>query len=472
MKTYKILGLAAVIALVACGGSKGSGPKVPGSGKMSKGGGEVSKAAASKFESALAQMVSHDKKSNWNDGSCTAVAQQFLEAVDEQKKANKGFPEAHYNAGLAYQRCSKDKEAKGQFNAALGANSKFHRAKVQLALYEYKSKGDSVLDSTITRLHDAVIEAKFQNVDALVNLAMLQMKRNGPNSGTSCTNDMECAKMNVQRALAIDDGNMPAFNQLALYYLNQAKAKAETRKKRSRKRRLVAASGLREQLSVQMLDLAALVCSQAIRKNAKYAPIYNTLGLIDVELKKINSAVQAFNSARSLDPKFFEAQMNYAAVNLSFRGFDQAVDAYKQALKMRPKSFEAHLGLALALRGQINDSNWDKNIAGAQSSLNKCKKLAPQRPETYFNEAILVQEFKAKGAGGDTKTIKTYQKAMSILDTFMQKAGSSPEYKDAVKNATERKEDMTKMIQFIREGQKADAAVKKGGKKKKRKKKK
>ena len=37
-------------------------------------------------------------------------------------------------------------------------------------------------------------------------------------------NDLERAQRNLQRALAIDDSYMPAFNQLAVYYLEQAKA--------------------------------------------------------------------------------------------------------------------------------------------------------------------------------------------------------------------------------------------------------
>ena len=81
------------------------------------------------------------------------------------------------------------------------------------------------------------------------------------------------------------------------------------------------------QLGVQVParhELTALVCSQAVRKNPKYAAIHNTAGMIQVELGNLNSAVSEFNNARTLDPTFYEAQMNYAAVNLQFRGFAQA----------------------------------------------------------------------------------------------------------------------------------------------------
>lgn len=466
MKIHRVIGLASVLVFAAaCGGSAGKPPQVGGAGGVTNRKGEVvSKEVQVKYDTALESMVQHDQKADWTEATCAQVAEQFLQAAAEQKKNNTSLPEAHYNAGLAYQRCGKTDQAKAQFQEALAQDPKFHRALVQMVLYDYHEKGDAVLDATIQKLQDAVIEAKFQNVDALVNLAMLQMKRNGPTAGSGCANDMDCAKLNVQRALAIDDGYMPAFNQLALYYMNQAREKAAKRtegKARPKKRTLKAASGETEQLSGQMLDLAALVCSQAIRKNPNYAPVHNTLGLIQVEQKNINSAVQAFNNARRLDPMFFEAQMNYAAVNLSFRGFDQAEAAYRQALKINPSSYEAHLGLALALRGQINDSNWDKNLAAAQAELQECKRLAPNRAESYFNEAILIQEFKAKGSQNETDTIKILQQAKGVFDTFLQKAGTAPEYAEAVKAAKDRKEDIDQMIKFLEDGIKAAEEQKK-----------
>ena len=164
----------------------------------------------------------------------------------------------------------------------------------------------------------------------------------------------------------------PAFNQLAIYYLERAKEKV------GRAKGTVATAGRtsktkEKKIDQQQLELAALVCSQAIRKNPKYPAIHNTAGLIQVELGNINSAVSSFKTASDLDPGFFEAQMNYAAVNLSFRGFKNAEDAYRSALKIKPNDYDAHLGLALALRGQINDSNFDANVKAAQEELDKAK---------------------------------------------------------------------------------------------------
>ena len=197
---------------------------------------------------------------------------------------------------------------------------------------------------------------------------------------------------------------------------------------------------------MQQLELAALVCSQAIRKNANYAPIHNTSGLILNELGQVNSAVKEFQPAAQLDPKFFEAQMNLAAINLSFRGFDKAEGAYRKALEMHPNDYDAHLGLALALRGQIDDSNYDKQVAAVQAELDACKKIDAARPDAYFNEGILTQEYKAKGAGGTDKAIAVYQQAKQVFQTFMEKAAGKREYDGAVKKTKERMQDIDDTI--------------------------
>ncbi len=462
MKRWTIsLCTALLPALVACGGGVqgGGSAKVLSasdkSGRSTGNGHEVSKAAAASFDSALEAFLNHDKKGDWSEASCKDIADQFVKAAQSQTAAtNRAFPEALYDAGLADQRCGKDADARKQFEAAAQADSSFHRAKAQLVLYDYQKTGD--IDSTITQLDQIIRDAKFQNVEALVSLAALQMDRNSDQADSDGKNDLERAQRNLQRALAIDDGYMPAFNQLANYYLELAKNAVGTNKTRSRKgKRGMEVSGAKTvDANGQQLDLAALVASQAQRKNPNYAPIHNTTGLIQVELKNFNAAVKSFGRARALDPKFFEAQMNYAAVNLSFRGYEEAEKAYREALKLRPNEYEAQLGLALAIRGQINDSNFDKSVAEAQAHLDAAKKIDGSRPETYYNEAILTQEFRAKR--GDPA--QGLQKASEQYQAFIEKAGDDPVYAQAVKRSKDRMQDIQDTIKFIKEGEEAKKA--------------
>jgi tetratricopeptide (TPR) repeat protein len=447
-----------LMAAVGCGGSVGSGKAkalsaADKSDKKDRTGRAVSKAAAEGFGRALDIFAGHDKRQDWNEAACKETADAFNAANKEQASAtNRALPEAIYNAGLAWQRCGNDAEAKKYFEESSRADASFHRPRAQLALYEYARTGD--VDQTISQLDTIIRDAKFQNVEALVALAALQMERQSDSPDSEGKNDFERAQRNLQRALAIDDGYMPAFNQLAIYYLEQARAKAgqqSSRRGRRGKRGLVVSGVKGVDVNEQQLDLAALVASQAQRKNPNYAPIHNTTGLILVELKNYNGAVKAFGRARQLDSKFFEAHMNYAAVNLSFRGFQEAEKAYRDALKLRPKEYEAHLGLALALRGQISDSNFAAMVENAQKALEAAKKVDSQRPETYYNEAILTQEFRAKRGSAQPML----EKAAKQYQDFIGKAGGDETFAAAVKRSKDRVQDIEDTLKFIREGEQA-----------------
>jgi hypothetical protein len=118
---------------------------------------------------------------------------------------------------------------------------------------------------------------------------------------------------------------------------------------------------------------------------------------------------------------------------------------------MQPNDYEAHLGLALALRGQITDANFDKQLAATQAELEKAKQIDPNRPDTYYNQGILVQEFEAKSGGDKAKTIAGLKKAQGIFQQFVQKAEGKPEYEGAVKRTKERLDDIDKIIKFLEE---------------------
>ncbi|AKT41633.1 tetratricopeptide repeat protein [Chondromyces crocatus] len=440
-----ILGVAFAIGCGGGGATSAPAKDAAGKGVIDGKGNAVSVEAANKFKAGLQAIAQHDRSNDWNDGACQSTADLFLTAAKEQ--GDRTFSEALYNAGLAYQRCKKDADAKKTFEEVLQKDPKFHPARVQVALYNFASSGEKDVDRAIAEMRQAaVVDAQYKNVEALVHLALLYMRRGNSVADGDGPNDFQRAKRFIQSALAVDDGFMPAFNQLAIYYLESAKQKAG----RSTGKRVAATAGAKEKkVDTQALELAHLVCSQAIRKNASYAPIFNTFGMIYVEMGNLNNAVGSFNTARSLDPSFFEAQMNYAAVNLQFRGYKQAEDAYRGALKIRPSDYDAHLGLALALRGQIDDANFDKMVAAASAELDSAKKIAPDRAEAYYNEAILTQEYKAKAGGKEAEPVLL--QAKSLFGQFVQKAGSAAEFADTAKRAKERMEEIDQIITFNRQ---------------------
>lgn len=461
LRKYNLLAAGLVLAAVACGGGEaGTGGKkvADPSSKKSASGQAINKQAVESFDVALKSFMDADSKGQWSNDTCKEVAEAFKTASKKQESASDTrLAEAEYNAGLAFARCGMDEEARGHFEKAVGTDPKFHRAKTQLTLLEFQRSQN--VESAIAALEEIIRDSQYQSVEALVALAALQMERGNDDSNSDGKDDLDRAKRNLQRALAIDDGYMPAFNQLAIYYLEQAKAKAEKDAKgkgrKNRRKGLVVSGSSGARVNEQMLDLAALVASQAVRKNPQYAAIHNTSGLIQVELRNFNGAVKSFAKARALDPDFFEAQMNYAAVNLSFRGFEESEKAYREAIRLKPKEYEAHLGLALALRGQINFQNKAKLLPLAEKSLAEAKTIAPDRAETYYNEAILTQEFKAKGIDDEAKAIAAMENAIHQYEDFVGKAGGDDGFAAAVKRSNDRIQDLKDTIQFLKDGAEA-----------------
>src|ERR1043165_7372645 len=140
-----------------------------------------------------------------------------------------------------------------------------------LSFYE---GGEKNIDQTISDMRQtAVVDAQYKNVEALVALAMFYMKRGNNVADNDGTNDYQRAKRYLQSALAVDDGYMPAFNQLALFYLETAKQAAGLEK-----RKTATNIGKKKKTASQAMELADLVCSQAIRKNPNDPVIYNTMG--------------------------------------------------------------------------------------------------------------------------------------------------------------------------------------------------
>ena len=137
----------------------------------------------------------------------------------------------------------------------------------------------------------------------------------------------------------------------------------------------------------------------------------------------INAAVK-FQRAFELDPKMFEAYMNFAQITIGFRGYEDARNAFSKALELQPKSFDATVGLGVAYRGlEQNDK--------AEEFYNKAKQMNANRPEPYYNLGILYQDFK-DGTADQAK------KARAFYEQFLARAGGDERYKIAAEEIKRR----------------------------------
>ncbi len=196
---------------------------------------------------------------------------------------------------------------------------------------------------------------------------------------------MDCAKLNLQRSLAIDDAYMPAFNQLALYYFQLAKKRAGAVKASRRAQGPPDRHERREQTKradVQQLELAALVCSQAIRKNPNYAPIHNTAGLIQNELGQVNGAVQEFSDGGEARSEVLRSADELRARSTSASAASSRREsAYKKALDDAPERLRRPLGMALAIRGPITGAEDELRRTLVAAVAGRARRGEEDRPE-------------------------------------------------------------------------------------------
>ena len=391
--------------------------------------------AVQAFERALDEFAALDARGQFSREQCTRLAAAFLEA-DELAG---GLPEARYDAGLSYQRCGLRAEARRAFESALAISPLHGPARVELALADLARTGR--IDDAIRTLDDVVKRARYQDAPTLVKLAALRARKNQLEPAVE---NADAALKDVQRALAVDDSFMPAYNELALLHLSRARA--ELGKKQAPL--LSLASEVAAGTRTQSLDMAALVASQGLQKDASYAPLHNTAGLVAVELGELHTAIVSFDRARRLQPALLEASHNYAALSLMTRSFERAEHAYRDVLARSPDDYEAHLGLSLALRAQAKGPGDTALLDEAERSLARAMKLAPERPEAYFNRAILTAELRAKSTD-ENASVRMLERAICELDRFRARARDEDRYAAALKRAAERRRDMTDVLIFV-----------------------
>jgi tetratricopeptide (TPR) repeat protein len=381
LTTRKSLSTIAVLAALsaACGGggaAKGgtttpaNAAKDPDGNVVKSGSGAaVTKEAAASWKEAIANFEAAEK-GGWNPDTCSSVSSDFKEANSDQGGK---FAEAIYMQGLALDRCGKRDEALKFYNQALEVDPKQCGSRVGIGIDHFNAGRESQAYSSFERS----VRDDPQCTEGYVNLAMMQMARDGAKS--------EEALNNLRRALAIDAQYLPAFNQMALLFYGRA---ADNRK---------------------MLDLAAVVCRQGQLINDKYAPIYNTWGLINLKRDNVFDALRMFERAFQLDPSNFEAWMNFGQITLSFRGYEDAKNAFSKAVALKPKNYDAHIGLGAALRG-LGDA------AGAKAEYEAAKAIATNRPEAYYNLGLLYQDYMSG-------SVEDMKQAISYYDQFVQRAG-------------------------------------------------
>jgi tetratricopeptide (TPR) repeat protein len=438
MKTTRYLSLALTLLATACGttqtnrGTTGTAAVNPTTGQTvtTATGQAVSQDANTRFNEAAQAMRTHDDANSghgdWNADSCNEVAGRFEAAAQAQPNGN--FPEAWFNRAMILSRCNMTEPAAQSLNRAVQAgNGNFCRAKVQLGVMAYRRRD---VAAARTSFEEAIRQDPTHCVEGYTNLAML-LREAGP------TTDQQWGDVirNIRAALALDDRYLPARNQLALSYLQQAG----------------------DDPNSQRIFLAGLVCAQAAQVAAAanadlsadvrgfMADIHNTWGIIDIRRGEIIKALGHFQRAYQLSPTMFEAWVNYGTINLSFRGYQDAREAFQHAVELRADSYDAHIGLGVALRGlaAATENRDQAMLQQAQHEYERAQQLDATRPDAFYNLGVLNMSY----LGGQ---IADLEHARDFLQQFQQRAGTNARYTEHRTRATQHIRNIEQTLAALR----------------------
>ncbi len=423
-----LLGMGLLSGLVAgCGGGAvssggGSGNTTPDGAEVTAAGTAVSESDRQRWSEAIS-LFNTARADGWTQQECEQVISRFEQVNREH--AGGTFPEAIYMIAVTHERCGNAEQAAEYYNRTLQANERFCGARVAVGVAHYRAGRVPQARAEFER----AVRDDSRCTEGYTNLAILQRKERGGQAE---------ALNNLRRALAIQSSYLPAFNQMALLYLDTAMSRAQSTttvaggtaqasgatQQASEEESTAAArrAAARRAAAAQMLDLAEVVCRQAQMIDGGYAPIYNTWGLINVQQGNIIAALAKFERAFNLDPNLYEAYMNFGELTLSFRGYQDAERAFRRATELNATSYDAWLGLGAALRG-LNQTEQ------AQAAYERAIQIDGNRPEAYFNLGLLYNDY----MGGSEPELR---RAQQYYRDFAQRAGGRSELAEVVTSVT------------------------------------
>lgn len=430
MNKHLITSAALTALLVACGGApkKGSGlgsgkdvpppPPVvktdttPGKAEPKR---EISNDARKDYESAITAFNNADKAA-WTEAGCRGSADRFSAVVREHKD----LVEAQFMVGLSYHRCNLVKEAEAAYQEA--SRMKGDATKIALSLsnlgeiYYRAGKVDGA-----KQYWESAIKANGKLVAARINLASLeleQMRKLG-DKNPEWKKLEEDARFNLSNVLGVNGDSVEAYTVYGLVYMEGY------------------------QKNKNRLDLAKLLLDEGKKRNEKYAQLQNAYGLYYMRRNALSLALQNFQAAVELDPKFVEARMNVGLTTLGFRNYPTAKEQFSKVIELDSKRYDAYIGLGAALRGL-------KDLEGAEAQYKKAKDLDPKRGEAYYNLGVLYKDFRASKQEDLKASLGTYATAKDYFRQFQDKTGDESDKAEAKEQVTLIDKTTTQIQTFLK----------------------
>lgn len=179
----------------------------------------------------------------------------------------------------------------------------------------------------------------------------------------------------------------------------------------------------------QNFELAKSKTERLISTNKNNDVLYNLLGIINLKLNEISSAIDSFKNSIKINNKFVSAIVNLSLAYQKNNETQNAIDCYKKLILIKPSLHEIHNDLGLLYK-KI------KKYQHAISSFQECLKINPEYDKAYFNLGVTYSLLKE-----DDIALINFKKNLEINpknhDSYFQIAEiyrRSGKYDESIKN--------------------------------------
>lgn len=258
-----------------------------------------------------------------------------------------------FNLGRVAQEEGDLEQARRFYQRATDADPSFARGLANLGMLQL---ADGDVDGA-TRTFEACLERNGLEPGCNINLSVIHRMRAVDGDRV----DRAGVQAGIDRlrfALAGDARNAEAYANLARLYMDLGR-----------------------------LELAGLVCENALEQGIEAAVLHNRLGLIALAQGDVVVAYRRFQRAVALEPDYVDALMNIGAMALSFRDYEAAHGAFSQVLAQEPGNVEARLAYGVSLRGR-------EDYDGAEREYRAVLAAVSGHPGALFNLGILHQDYR------------------------------------------------------------------------------
>lgn len=313
---------------------------------------------------------------------------------------------AHFNVAAIHEACGQAKQAEAIYTEL--AEREFPAALNNLGVIAW-DRGDHV--RAFELFERAVAADATHAIAARNNLAMALRERY---AGSHVAADFEQAERHLQSILAVDSSNKVAYENLARLYYDRGRTQDSS-----------------------YLLLAELVITQAQRilaaRGQQSGDLHNLRGLLLMEQDDQVQALRAFRQAVEAEPDNIDAHRNIAMIALRFRDYETAEQSLESALasNLATTDIEAWIALGVAKRGL-------RKYDDAERAYRQALGLDAGDPRPWYNLGILAQEHRSGLATDEQGVTAAYELALENYRTFVDQAGASPRWREAVAEAKDR----------------------------------